>query len=340
MISKSLGTTVSGKTSRASRAISGPKYRFERCVSASMRTPAAAASPAAPAAVECAVSSARSRSSSAKVASWTRTSASFATSRTLAAGAVSPAKTILRPGRGGPRTCSGRTSPPSGKLDGLAGLESAEERPLGDAERSRGLDVEAAGARKLDERVAVGGDAVRDLEGDDAVVPAVDHVAVTQLHELDRVAQLPEDPLQRAEEVAQPGRPVDRERELTAAERERLQHPRQAEVVIRVVVREEHLGELDQPDGGAQELALGALAAVDEHPLAATPDQRPGEPAASRGNRARRPEEDQIEIHGGSLGAARSTWPRAPEPSPSRPRRNATRIQLFGRGRSPRTAPR
>jgi hypothetical protein len=69
MISKSLGTTVSGKISRASRAISGPKYRFERCVSASIRTSAALATAAAPAAVECRVSSARARSSSANVAS-------------------------------------------------------------------------------------------------------------------------------------------------------------------------------------------------------------------------------------------------------------------------------
>ena len=248
MISKSLGTTVSGKTSRASRAISGPKYRFERCVRASMRTPAAAATPAAPTAVECAVSSARSRSSSAKVASWTRTSASFATSRTLAAGAVSPASTILRPGRGGPRTCSGRTSPPSGSSTGLARLQAAEERPLGDSQRPRGLDVEAARPGKLDECVAVGGDAVGDLERDDAVVAAVDDVAVTELHELDRVAELPEDPLEGPEEVAQPGRPVHGERELPASERERLQHSRQTEVVVRVVVREEHLRELDQPD--------------------------------------------------------------------------------------------
>jgi hypothetical protein len=52
MISKSRGTTVSGKTARASRAISGPKYLLERCVRASIFTPAARARAAAPAAVE------------------------------------------------------------------------------------------------------------------------------------------------------------------------------------------------------------------------------------------------------------------------------------------------
>ena len=52
MISKSLGTTVSAKIARASRAISGPKYLFERCVSTSRRTAATRASSAACAAVE------------------------------------------------------------------------------------------------------------------------------------------------------------------------------------------------------------------------------------------------------------------------------------------------
>ena len=41
------GTTVCGNTSRASSAISGPKYRGETCVRASSRTPASRASSAA-----------------------------------------------------------------------------------------------------------------------------------------------------------------------------------------------------------------------------------------------------------------------------------------------------
>src|SRR5204863_299876 len=111
--SKSFGTTVSGKIVRASRAISGPKYRFDRCVSASSETSASRASSAASSAVECAVSRARSRSSSRNVASWTSTSASRAASRTIGEGAVSPAMTSFRPGRGGPSTPSGVTTTPS-----------------------------------------------------------------------------------------------------------------------------------------------------------------------------------------------------------------------------------
>src|SRR5262245_21544533 len=74
-MSKSRGTTVSGKTSRASSTTSWPKYRVDRWVSASSRTPASCATSAASPAVEWSVSCARSRSSARNVASWTRTSA-------------------------------------------------------------------------------------------------------------------------------------------------------------------------------------------------------------------------------------------------------------------------
>ena len=44
--------------------------------------------------------------------------------------------------------------------------------------------------------------------------------------------------------------------------------------MVGVVVGEEDLGELDQPDGRAQELPLRAFAAVDQHPLAAAAEER------------------------------------------------------------------
>lgn len=101
-----------------------------------------------------------------------------------------------------PEHLLGANLAPVRELDALARLEAAEERALGHAQRPSGLDVEAAGPRELHERVAVGGHAVSDLERDDAVVPAVDDVAVSELDELDGVAELPEDPLEGAEEVA------------------------------------------------------------------------------------------------------------------------------------------
>ena len=111
------------------------------------------------------------------------------------------------------------------------------------------------------------------------------------------VGELPEDPLQAAEQVHQPRRPVDRERDLAAAERERLQHPGQAEVVVGVVVGEEDLGQLDQPDGRAQKLALGASP---QSTRIRSPPRRTSvarEPAPAGRDRAGRPEEDEVEIH-------------------------------------------
>ena len=64
-------------------------------------------------------------------------------------------------------------------------------------------------------------------------------------------------------------------------------------------VREEHLLEVDEPDVGAQQLALGALAAVDEQTLATAPDQRRGRCALCRRCRPGRPEEHDVEVHGG-----------------------------------------
>ena len=66
---------------------------------------------------------------------------------------------------------------------------------------------------------------------------------------------------------------MDDQRHPASAQGERLEHPGQPEVVIGVVVREEHLGQLHKPDGGAEQLALGALSAVEEQALAAPPQE-------------------------------------------------------------------
>jgi hypothetical protein len=176
----------------------------------------------------------------------------------------------LPPGARRPQDLVGADRSALGQVDGLAGLEAAEQRSFRNAQRPRGLQVEAPGPRKLGERIAVCSDAVRDPEDEDPILAAVEHVAVAKLDELDAVRELPEDPLKATKELLQPWRPVDRERELPAAQGERLQHPWKPEVVVRVVVREEDLGELDQPDARPQELPLRPLAAIHEHPLTAS----------------------------------------------------------------------
>ena len=62
-------------------------------------------------------------------------------------------------------------------------------------------------------------------------------------------------------------------------------------------VRQEDVLEVDEPDVGAEELALRALAAVDEQPVAAAPDERCRRGPLGGGSRARRPEEHDVEVH-------------------------------------------
>jgi hypothetical protein len=81
-----------------------------------------------------------------------------------------------------------------GKLDGLAALQPAEERALRNAERLRGLEVEATGPWVLDDAVPVRCDPVFDREGEDAVIAALERIPGRKLAQLDVVGKLPEDP--------------------------------------------------------------------------------------------------------------------------------------------------
>ena len=186
--------------------------------------------------------------------------------------------------------------------DRLAALQGAEERPRPDAEPHGRLDVEATGAMRLDERIAVRRDAMTGAHDLDAVVAAVEDVARPDFHELVRVRELPEDPPKRLEEVCEARWAVDPERKLAPAEREGLHHPGKPQVVVRVVVRQEDLGQLHEPDAGAQELAPSPLAAVDENPLPPAPKEERRGRTSSRGDGAGCPQEDEVEVHGASVG--------------------------------------
>ena len=148
--------------------------------------------------------------------------------------------------------------------------------PIGIPSAGCRVRVEAAGPLCLHQRIADRGHAVVDGERDEAVVAAVTGLAGGDLDEAQRVREPPEDAAQRIEEVAEAPRPVDRDRQLAATQRERLQHSRQPEVVVGVVVREEHLGKVDETHGRPQELALRPLAAVEEQALAAAADEQRG----------------------------------------------------------------
>ena len=101
-------------------------------------------------------------------------------------------------------------------VDGLAALEAAEVGAFGDAEAPRGLDVEAARAVVLDERVAERLDAVLDGEARDDEAVEADLLVGLELDHVERVAGAADDgphdlleergQARRAEELQRPRR--------------------------------------------------------------------------------------------------------------------------------------
>src|SRR5439155_26001391 len=149
----------------------------------------------------------------------------------------------------------------------------------------------------LVERVPHRGDAVVHRVREDAVPVALEWLPRAHLHELELVREPPEDAPQAGEELAQPRRAVHGERELALPELERLEHPREAEVVVAVVVRDEDLIEVGQADRRAHQLPLRALAAIEEQPITPTPDEQRRRGAGGGRGAARRAEKDEIEVH-------------------------------------------
>ena len=81
--------------------------------------------------------------------------------------------------------------------------------------------------------------------------------------------------------------------------------------MVGVKVGEEDLLELDQADIAAQELPLRALGAVEEQTVTASADECRGEGALGGRRRPGRPEEDDVEIHGGRVYALKNGHPAA-----------------------------
>ena len=135
---------------------------------------------------------------------------------------------------------------------------------------------------------------------------SLEHGSRLELDRLERVGEPPEDAAERGQELAQASRPVDREGELAASERERLEHARKPEIVIRVVVGDEDLLELDEPDVAPKKLTLRSLCAIEEQPIAAAPHEGRGEGAPGSRCGPGRPEEDHVEIHAGGVYALKS----------------------------------
>jgi len=101
------------------------------------------------------------------------------------------------------------------------------------------------------------------------------------------------DLLHEVDELADPERPVDRERLGSSCERKRLDEPEDAEEVVGVPVGDED-GVHGEPGPGAHHLLLGALPAVEEQGIGAPPDQDAGWVPLRRGERPCCPEEVDV----------------------------------------------
>ena len=145
-----------------------------------------------------------------------------------------------------------------------------------------------------------------DRESLDRVFAPLEPLPRLELDDCQRVREPPEERVQPLEQLAQAARPVDRQRRLVpATQRERLQHPRQAEEVVGVEVREEDLLQVGQADRRPLQLALRPLAAVEQEPLAAAPDEEGRRPALRGRHRGGCAEEDDVEVHRPILGTRR-----------------------------------
>ena len=69
--------------------------------------------------------------------------------------------------------------------------------------------------------------------------------------------------------------------------------------MVGVVVREEDLAQLQESHVATEQLALGALRAVEEQAVAATTNKCRGRGTLGRRRGTGRPEEDDVEVHGG-----------------------------------------
>ena len=187
------------------------------------------------------------------------------------------------------------------------------------AELERAALVEAPEPLVLHERVPVRAHAVVGLEGRDSEPVAPELLVGLELHEPEVERDPPDERAQRLEERLQARRAVHGERALAAAERECLQHSREAQEVVRVEVGDVDLLEIDQPDR-AQELSLRALAAVEEEPIAAAAHEQRGQAPRRRGRGSGCADEEDVEIHPPIFAPPIGRGPR--------PRRRSTRCEL------------
>ena len=208
---------------------------------------------------------------------------------------MSPVTTTFRPRLRLPHHLLGLTSP-SEPCTGSPAWSLPKSGPGVTPSRSATVGIEPPRPLVLDQRVAVGAHPVIDPEAAHLVAVVADRLPLVELHQLDLVGEPADDPAERPEQLPQAGRADDPQRALAALEVIRLQQAGHPEIVVGVVVGEVDLVHRHEP-GRALHLALRALAAVEQQPLAAHPRQQAGRGTARGGHRAARAEEDDREVH-------------------------------------------
>ncbi len=219
---------------------------------------------------------ARSRSSWANVASWTSRSASWAATTSASHG----------PCRRTARSCARRArdrGPARAKRRRrslrAAGGRSQARAPHRDSARARGRGVPGVRPRRARSRRRHV--AVAHGDGGDAIAVARDRLGRLQLGDAEPIARAPVDEAHLLHERRQPRRPVDLSGALAFAQREGLEHAGQPQPVVGVEVCDEHAVDIAQADR-ADQLALRALAAVEQQAVAADARRAPPAGRAAR----------------------------------------------------------
>ena len=214
---------------------------------------------------------------------------------------MSPASTIFRPRTRLAEHEVGSHHPSVGQRHRVAPLQRAALGPGRNLQRVRGFDVEPT-RPWLDDRVADRREAMVRCEGFGSSTPR----ATTSPASASRART-------RRTTCRRSAAATRRVREARRAEDLDGTRPRSAKVfsipgslvVIGVVVREEDLAQVDQPDRRAQQLAL-FLAAVEQQAVAPATHEDRARRAVRGRHRAGSAEEDEIEVHAGRVRSPRA----------------------------------
>ena len=180
--------------------------------------------------------------------------------------------------------------------DRLPALHASELGTGRQPERGRLHGVEGTGALRLVQRVAEHRTPVTPGHRGDRVPVTLKRLAGLELREDQLKAHPARQPERTDDELPETWRTVDRERPLARAEIERLEQSRQSEPVVGVEMGDEDLVQVEQADR-ADELALGALAAVEQDPVPPAPHEQGGQTTAGGRNRAGGADEKEREVH-------------------------------------------